>query len=276
MPVRLVCKKVPREGWHPWYTGGILRSHRRARKGHTPWPLPHLDKKFDLLRRLLHSTDNKVKNKAKEEYIKYIDQVMSASHGLFSLDMNTDHTCTHCAASGSIDTMYKNWESNKKSNDSSPKDNQPLQDARHKSKCHQIDGKVMQCKACDIPERPADIVSNSLKKLKVKLGSNVPIPIPCNLLNVSAYRFGYNIDMTDSRGEYKVINENNKDSFWNDPKARAILLRICFDEHCYLHARSCFKKGCECRFFFPFMAQIEDTQLFEDSNKKETMFYIHS
>ena len=72
-------------------------------------------KNFDLLRRLLHSTDNNVKNKAKEEYIKYIDQVMSASHGLFPLDMNTNHTCTHCADSGrSIDAMYKNRESEKR------------------------------------------------------------------------------------------------------------------------------------------------------------------
>ena len=79
--------------------------------------------------------------------------------------------------------------------------------------------------------------------------------------------------MIDSRGEYTLINENQEDSFWNDPRARAILLRIRFDEHCYLHARSCFKKGCECRFFFPFMAQTEDTQLFDDPNKKVTMFY---
>ena len=182
--------------------------------------------KIGLLRRLLYSTDNKVKNKAKEEYMKYIDQVMSTSHEMFPLDVNMDHICTHCAALGSIDTMYKNRESDK-SSDRSSKDNQPLQDARHKTKCHQIYSKVMQCRTCNISEIGTDIVSNSLKKLKAKLGSNVPVPVPNNLLDVAAYRFGYDIDMEDSKDGYKIINENKEDSFWNDSKAREILLRMC-------------------------------------------------
>ena len=71
----------------------------------------------------------------------------------------------------------------------------------------------MQCEMCNIPERPTDIVSSSLKNLKDKLGSSVPIPVPCNLLDVAAYRFGYDIDMIDSRGEYTLINGNQEDSF---------------------------------------------------------------
>ena len=64
-----------------------------------------------------------------------------------------------------------------------------------------------------------------------------------------------------------------KTGFWDDPRARKILLRLRFDEHCYTHARSCFKKGCECRFFFPFLAQPEETRIFHDPRKKATLFY---
>ena len=170
-----------------------MRSYERAGKGYTPSSLSRLDKKSGLLRRLLHSIDNKVKNKANKEYMKYIDQVMSASHGTFPLDINMDHTCTNCTAPGSIDALYKNRESKKKNSDTSSKDNQPLRDARHKTECHQIDSKVMQYKTCAIPARPTAVVSNYLKNLKAKLGSNVPIPVPHNLLDVAAYRFGYDV-----------------------------------------------------------------------------------
>ena len=131
----------------------------------------------------------------------------------------------------------------------------------------------MQCKMCTIPERPTDIVSSSLKNLKEKLGSSVLIPVSCHFLDFAACIFACDIDTIDSRGEYTLINQNQEDSFWNNPRARAILLRIRFDEHFYLHAQSCFKKGCECKFFFPSMAQTEDTQLFGDLNKKVTMCY---
>ena len=51
------------------------------------------------------------------------------------------------------------------------------------------------------------------------------------------------------------------------------MLRLRFDEHCFTNACSCFEKGCECRFFFPFSARPEETRLFNDPSKKATMFY---
>ena len=88
------------------------------------------------------------------------------------------------------------------------------------------------------------------------------------LLDVAAYRFGYDVDLDGKKCNYNVTNKNNPDSFWNNPRTLNILLRLRFDEHCYLHAHSCFKKGCECRFFFPFMAQPEESQLFSDQKEK--------
>ena len=75
----------------------------------------------------------------------------------------------------------KNRESVTKSNDLQ-KDNQPLRDARHKIKSHEIDGQVMQRKTCNNLKRPTDIISDSLKNLKDKLKSNVPVLFLGNFL----------------------------------------------------------------------------------------------
>ena len=146
------------------------------------------------MRSMLYSEDEAVKIEAKTKYIHYIDQVMSATYGNFPLDMEITHNCTTCTNVGSIDDVYKNRESVTKSNDLQ-KDNQPLRDARHKIKSHEIDGQVMQCKTCNNLKRPTDIISDSLKNLKDKLKSNVPVPLSRELLDVAAYRFGYDVDL---------------------------------------------------------------------------------
>ena len=60
----------------------------------------------------------------------------------------------------------------------------------------------------------------------------------------------------------------NEDDFWNDPTVRRALLRLRYDDHAPTHAKSCFKKGCECRFFFPFLSCLA-TALHEDKTKEE-------
>ena len=177
------------------------------------------------MRSMLYSEDKAVKIDARTKYIQYIDQVMSATYGNFFLDMEITHKCTKCTNVGSIDDVYKNRESVTKSNDLQ-KDNQPLRDARHKIKSHEIDGQVMQCKTCNNLKRPTDIISDSLKNLKDKLKSNVPVPLSRELLDVAAYRFGYDVDLDEKTCNYKVTNKNNHDSFWNDPRARKILLGL--------------------------------------------------
>ena len=171
-------------------------------------------KGFALMRSMIYSKDEAVKNEAKKTYIKYVDQVMSATYGKFPLDMGTPHTCAKCTNEGSIDEIYENRKSVSKGN-ALQKDNQPLRDACHKIKMHQIDGLVMQCKSCNTLRRPTHVISDSLNNLKDKLKSNVPFPLSPELLDVAAYRFGYDVD-----ADHKVTNKNNHDSFWNDPRAR--------------------------------------------------------
>ena len=221
-------------------------------------------KNFALLRRMLHDKRKAARESAKKEYIKYIDQVVSVRHGDFCLDV--EHECK----SGSPDSIYKNRES--ETNDSQAAKHQPLRDARHNVKCRDIDGMVMQCKTCGAKERPTDVITSALNKLKRDLRSNVPVPLPRGLLDIAAYRFAYDMDLKHGPQGCSVAGKHD-DKFWSNADARNILLRLRFDEHCHLHARSCFKKSCECRFFFPFMAQPEATQVFEDPDKKATLFY---
>jgi hypothetical protein len=66
-------------------------------------------------------------------------------------------------------------------------------------------------------------------------------------LDVAAYSYSYHF-----------LHENNKtcqeivDSFWGDEDVRTVMLRHRFEHHAISHVPSCFKKGCECRFLFPF------------------------
>ena len=199
---------------------------------------------FALLRKMVQDKNDTVKASAKQEYMKYINKVMSASYGDFSLDANA--RCDHCQTSGDIDDMYKNRESSGADQDTAK--NQPLRDARHKTKCLQIDGMVMQCTACNRHQKPENVVNNTLKNINDEFGDDVPIPLPDDLTNVAAYRFVYDADF-DNGLDKCTMTCGEKTGFWDDPRARKILLRLRFDEHCYTHARSCFKKGCECRFF---------------------------
>ena len=67
------------------------------------------------------------------------------------------------------------------------------------------------------------------------------------ILDVASYRYVYDMVGTDT------ALKPADDSYWKDRRVRAILLRQRFDNHHTTHANSCFKKGSECRFFFPFL-----------------------
>jgi hypothetical protein len=46
------------------------------------------------------------------------------------------------------------------------------------------------------------------------------------------------------------------DTFWSDEDIRKIMPRHRFKHHAVSRVPSCFKKGCECCFLFPFCAQL--------------------
>ncbi len=68
------------------------------------------------------------------------------------------------------------------------------------------------------------------------------------------------------------------DPFWGHTVIRKTLLKLLkyrFEEHSACHCAPCFKKGCECRFLFPFLS-THSTYIHEDrgdNNKNETLWF---
>jgi hypothetical protein len=66
-----------------------------------------------------------------------------------------------------------------------------------------------------------------------------------------------------------------KDQFLGNTHIWELLLKHRFEEHSACHKASCFKKGCECRFLFPFMSTTS-TYIHEDKgdkNENERLWY---
>ncbi len=64
-----------------------------------------------------------------------------------------------------------------------------------------------------------------------------------------------------------------KEQFWGNTHIQELLLKYRFEEHSPCHKASCFKKGCECRFLFPFMSTTS-TYIHEDKGDKNENGYI--
>ena len=85
-------------------------------------------------------------------------------------------------------------------------------------------------------------------------GLHTTIPPSKEKLDQAAYLFSYHME-----GGSDQLN----DLFWGDRQIRQLLLTQRFDHHDYEHRRGCFKKGCECRFLFPFPTCLQ-TGIHED------------
>ena len=184
---------------------------------------------------------------------------MSANYGTF--DMEVTHTCetSNVKQVAPVNSIYVNCNT------------QLLRDARHKSTCYKVQGEVLKCKTCGLEQSTTAVVTNAIQHRRDSLPSISHLDYPFTkkeedkLLDIAAYRFVYDMVDEDNRA---LIDEDN--SFWHDEQIRRILLRRRFDEHHDKHANSCFKKGCECRFLFPFMAWCNHTRLYKSGAKDDT------
>jgi hypothetical protein len=66
-------------------------------------------------------------------------------------------------------------------------------------------------------------------------------------LNVAAYSYSYHILHENDKIPQEILH-----LFWGDEDVRTIMLKHRFEHHAIFHVPSCFKKGCECHFLFPF------------------------
>eukprot|EP00986_Skeletonema_menzelii_P016993 scaffold16882_cov138-Skeletonema_menzelii.AAC.1 len=191
-------------------------------------------KNFGHLRRLLFASDKDTKERARASYIAYVNKVMCARQCAFEVEATS--ACHHCETKGAIDEIFVNCSAD------------IFREARHERGCGDIKGgpgSVMQCKGCGHVTSPKEITASVLKNLQQEAPGNLGLPafddsFSSERLDIAAYRTIY--DVPDGNG-------NDRDS-----AIRSILLNEKFNQHSTLHASSCFKKGCECRFLFPFLA----------------------
>jgi hypothetical protein len=120
-----------------------------------------------------------------------------------------------------------------------------------------------------------DIVNQSLKRWKdtVIQGTRAHDKRPDTNISLSPERF----DMAAYTFFYHMNQgcASESDPFGGHNHIHKTLLKYRFGEHSACHCASCFKKGCECRFLFPFMS-TPSTYIHEDrgdNNKNETLWF---
>ncbi len=150
-----------------------------------------------------------------------------------------------------------------------------FQRAHHKEICTEIQGGLMSCSDCGKIISTSDIINSCLKRWRDivipsnRIQNNRPdtiVPLSIERLDMAAYTFTYHMENGCAL---------EKRLFWGELHARELLLKYKFEEHSACHKASCFKKGCEYRFLFPFMSNTS-TYIHEDKgvqNENEIFWY---
>jgi hypothetical protein len=279
---------------------GILEAYSRADEEqgrgtlHGHWLI--WIKEFGRLRDMLYDGDSKTREKAKEEFIKYLNLVMNASYpDEFEVAHWYEGECLHddCNQVAVDGKHYCHSHSHlePKNDKFIDCDWQEFRDARHEDGCHKVGGRVMTCKLCKekgVPSEkvvPREAAWAGLEQMGAELGiSSLPNLLKGGhgeeraRLDIAALRHVYDLDLDaeicklmesvegfDLPHDFDLGNGpiRSEDDFWKDPTVRRTLLRLRHDDHAWTHVKSCFKKGCECRFFFPFLISIA-TEIYED------------
>ena len=191
---------------------------------------------FAHLRRLLFAEDDSTRKIARASYVSYLSKVMSAKQCDFHVKVAPLCKCKDDYGEVEVNQNYVNCKA------------QDFRQARHDRGWYEIDGRVMQCIKCKKYTTTTDINNGIVKLLQERDESVYPFdhPISKERLDIAAFRTIYDHDIHD------LCDVDNSEI--PSATSRRILLNERFNQHSQEHARSCFKKGCECRFMFPFLA----------------------
>lgn len=217
------------------------------------------------LRNSLFDNDPNKRKEARITFTKLVDSFICAGYGS---QLKVTHNCTN----------DNNQETTKCDiPENLFRENEPdcFRDARHKESCNDVNGNIMCCRSCTKNISTTYIINQSLQRWKdiclpnKRAQDNRPdtiIPISRERLDMAAYLHSYHMNEGCAR---------ESDPYWGKKEIRDILLKYRFEEHSANHAGSCFKKGCECRFLYPFMSSPH-TYIHEDrgdNNNNNTLRY---
>lgn len=201
------------------------------------------------LRTELFANDISIRTEARQRFQRYIDKIMCASYGV-DMEMELPSHPLHCDTPSTLykpDQLYDDASS------------QRFRDARHEELCVPINGRIIQPKGIHQLITPDTIINRVLTYWKNVDRPDTILPPTKEKLDQAAYLFSYHM---------KGGCNESTDEFWGDHRVRQLLLTHRFDHHDYTHRRGCFKKGCECRFLFPFRT-CRKTYIHEDIGEKE-------
>ena len=200
---------------------------------------------LDKLKKDLYSSDFNVQSTAKSAMKSYISSIISTSFGRhlptqhsFCNTINLQHQCFDDSILDSVD-------------------NQTLQDYRSRPSCTIGKGQTIQCSLCLKKFNPTLILNNEIKRLHDQLPDNnqwkiLKLPLSKEIITAITMYQPFANGITKEEFDFVTFVAN-----------------INVNLHDYDHRKSCFKKGCECRFDFPFPVCKETRFVQENVNKKE-------
>ena len=189
------------------------------------------------LRDQLFDNDETKKTAARKRFTQLIDSLLHTSYGP---DLKVEHVCNNANSQPASEPILA-------SNVFEDREHQVFRNARHRTLCHDVKGRVMQCVSCGSEVSTTDIINLALESWRNKATQDgslagIKFPLSSERLDIAAYRHSY-----DMNGGCITLDN----AFWGNQDVRDTLLRLRFDEHEWNHRASCFKKGCDCRFFLP-------------------------
>lgn len=202
----------------------------------------------------LWDSDPVVQKNNREDFYKYVDSVMKAS---YTTPLCFKHKCNFPSSNQKLDITETEL--------------QHLRDARNENLCHEIGGQILQCSKCNTTFSPKQIVENTFSQRLQAYGISPDIDTPPDNQRKLAHLSNAQLDMAALSHVYDFYNNEQNipthlaDTHWGEEDIRSLLLQHRFEYHCCFHRFSCFKKGCECRFFFPF-AYCPETTIDEDDD----------
>ena len=192
------------------------------------------------LRSELFATDSKIRTEARKRFQEYIDKIMCANYGVDLEIPTSSYPSSPVQMPGDL---YQDASS------------QTFRNARHEDTSVTISGRVIESKQSLTLISPDAIIERVLQYWKNTNRPDTCLPPTKEKLDQAAYLFSYHMP-----GGCNQLN----DDFWGNQRIRQLLLTQRFDHHDYKHRAGCFKKGCECRFLFPFPA-CQETYIHEDT-----------
>lgn len=216
------------------------------------------------VRRDLFQADPIKQTKARQAFYDYVDTIMRSS---YSTPLSFDHVCVPINGGESNLTEHLH-----------ERELQTFRDARHQELWKDIpEGCIIQCRACHTRMSPVHAVTKTFCQRMESYGISDTTRPPQQLLEnahlrdasitnaqLDAAAYCYSYDVLANCDEAPVHYEN---TVWNDSEMRELLLQHRFEHHAMCHCMSCFKKGNECRFLFPFKC-CASTRIYPDEIDK--------